>query len=71
MALVAAALFGLAIDSGIYRPLLRRGGGTFSVFIASLGVTLLFEALALATAEPLDLPLSQTLFLRVVPGLRA
>ncbi len=31
----------------------------------------LFEALALATAEPLDLPLSQTLFLRVIPGLRA
>ncbi len=42
-----AALFGLLIDVVIYRGLARRGGGTFSIFIASLGVATLFEALAL------------------------
>ncbi len=46
-ALVVAALFGVAIDRVIYLPVLRRGGGSFSVFIASLGVALLFESLAL------------------------
>lgn len=47
IALGLAAVFGLLIDLGIYRPLLRRGGGTFSVFIASLGLTLVFESVAL------------------------
>ena len=47
IALILASVFGLLIDMGIYRPLLRRGGGTFSVFIASLGLTLVFESVAL------------------------
>lgn len=47
VALLAAAAFGFLIDAGIYRPLVKRGGGTFGVFIASLGVTLMFESLAL------------------------
>jgi branched-chain amino acid transport system permease protein len=42
---VACAGFaGLAIDKLIYAPVLRRGGGMFSVFIASLGVALIVEA---------------------------
>jgi branched-chain amino acid transport system permease protein len=42
---VACAGFaGLAIDKIIYAPVLRRGGGMFSVFIASLGVALIVEA---------------------------
>lgn len=41
---VVAALVGLAIDKLIYLPVMRRGGGLFSVFIASLGVSLIFEA---------------------------
>jgi branched-chain amino acid transport system permease protein len=47
ISITAAGLFGYLIDAGIYRPLLNRGGGTFGVFIASLGVTLMFESLAL------------------------
>jgi branched-chain amino acid transport system permease protein len=39
-----AGLLGLAIDKIIYGPVLKRGGGMFSVFIASLGVALIFEA---------------------------
>lgn len=46
-AVALAALFGLLIDVSIYRVLAARGGGTFSIFIASLGVASLFEALAL------------------------
>lgn len=46
-AIVVAAVFGVLIDRVIYLPVLRRGGGSFSVFIASLGVALLFESLAL------------------------
>ncbi len=44
--LVASAL-GLAIDKAIYLPVLRRGGGLFSVFIASLGIALVFDSLFL------------------------
>ena len=44
--LVASAL-GLAIDKVIYLPVLRRGGGLFSVFIASLGIALVFDSLFL------------------------
>jgi branched-chain amino acid transport system permease protein len=44
---VVAALTGLAIDKAIYIPVMRRGGGLFSVFIASLGVALIFEAVFL------------------------
>jgi branched-chain amino acid transport system permease protein len=46
-AIVIAAGFGLLVDILIYRVLAARGGGTFSIFIASLGVALLFEAMAL------------------------
>ena len=45
--LVGAALLGLTIDKTIYLPITRRGGGMFTVFIASLGVSLIFEALVL------------------------
>ncbi len=44
LAVAVAALLGLAIDKAVYLPVLRRGGGLFSVFIASLGVSLIFEA---------------------------
>src|SRR5579862_1047312 len=39
-----AALAGLTIDKIVYGPVLRRGGGMFSVFIASLGAALIVEA---------------------------
>ena len=39
-----AALAGLAIDKIVYGPVLRRGGGMFGVFIASLGAALIVEA---------------------------
>jgi len=39
-----AGLAGLAIDKVVYAPVLRRGGGMFSVFIASLGAALVVEA---------------------------
>jgi branched-subunit amino acid ABC-type transport system permease component len=42
--ILAAAALGLAIDRIVYQPVLRRGGGLFSVFIASLGVALIFDA---------------------------
>jgi branched-chain amino acid transport system permease protein len=44
LAVAIAALLGLAIDKVIYLPILARGAGMFSVFIASLGVSLVFEA---------------------------
>jgi branched-chain amino acid transport system permease protein len=44
IAVTCAALAGLLIDQIIYRPVLRRGGGMFSVFIASLGAALIIEA---------------------------
>ena len=40
----AAAIAGLAIDKIVYGPVLRRGGGMFGVFIASLGAALIVEA---------------------------
>lgn len=43
-ALVASALFGLVVDRVTYRPIVRRGGGMFTVFIASMGVSLIVEA---------------------------
>ncbi len=48
VAVLGAAVFGWFIDLLLYRPILRRGGGMFSVFIASLGLTLIFEAVVLA-----------------------
>ena len=47
VAIAIAAAFGLLVDIVIYRTLAARGGGTFSIFIASLGVASLFEAMAL------------------------
>src|SRR6266545_3898998 len=47
VSVAVAALFGLAIDKAVYLPVMRRGGGLFSVFIASLGVALVFEAVFL------------------------
>ena len=44
---LAASALGLAIDKAIYLPVLRRGGGLFSVFIASLGIALVFDSLFL------------------------
>ena len=40
----SAALAGLAIDKIVYGPVLRRGGGMFGLFIASLGAALVVEA---------------------------
>ncbi len=63
-ALAIAALVGLLIDKIIYGPVLKRGGGMFSVFIASLGVSLIFESgflvwskgvVSVARAELLDI----------------
>src|SRR5262249_15488275 len=39
-----AGVAGVAIDRIVYAPVLRRGGGMFSVFIASLGAALIVEA---------------------------
>ncbi|MPZ59577.1 MAG: hypothetical protein GEU91_24505 [Rhizobiales bacterium] len=47
LSVIVAALTGLAIDKAVYLPVMRRGGGLFSVFIASLGVALIFEAVFL------------------------
>jgi branched-chain amino acid transport system permease protein len=44
IAIACAAIAGLLIDRVIYHPVLRRGGGMFSVFIASLGTALIIEA---------------------------
>jgi branched-subunit amino acid ABC-type transport system permease component len=42
--IAVAAVFGWLVDRLIYRPLAQRGAGLFSMFIASLGVALMFEA---------------------------
>jgi branched-chain amino acid transport system permease protein len=47
----SAGLAGLAIDRIVYVPVLRRGGGMFSVFIASLGAALIVEAGFLAWSK--------------------
>jgi neutral amino acid transport system permease protein len=44
MGIAVAAVFGWLIDRAIYQPVAKRGGGLFSMFIASLGVALVFEA---------------------------
>jgi branched-subunit amino acid ABC-type transport system permease component len=43
-AIACAGAAGIAIDKIVYAPVLRRGGGMFSVFIASLGAALIVEA---------------------------
>jgi len=45
--IAVGAVFGWLIDRLIYRPVAKRGGGLFSMFIASLGVALVFEAAVL------------------------
>jgi branched-subunit amino acid ABC-type transport system permease component len=46
-----AVVAGLAIDKIVYGPVLRRGGGMFAVFIASLGAALIVEAGFLAWSK--------------------
>lgn len=64
VAVAVAAVTGWLIDTLLYRPILRRGGSLFSVFIASLGLSLIFEAVVLiltkgqlskANADPLQI----------------
>ena len=73
IAVAVAALLGLAIDKVIYLPVLRRGGGLFSVFIASLGVALIFEAgylvatkgvVSVARTDTLDILTAGTIVVR-------
>ncbi len=47
IALIGGAFFGSAVDKAIYIPITRRGGGMFTVFIASMGVSLIIEAIYL------------------------
>jgi branched-chain amino acid transport system permease protein len=70
-----AAVFGLLIDQLVYLPVLRRGGGLFSVFIASLGVSLVFEScyilfsknvLEVARVEPLTILTYGAIAIRVL-----
>src|SRR5919198_2774935 len=35
-AIACAGILGLLVDLAVYQPILKRGGGLFSVFIASL-----------------------------------
>jgi neutral amino acid transport system permease protein len=49
--IAVAAVFGWLVDRMIYGPLARRGGGLFSIFIASLGVALIFEAAMLISTR--------------------
>jgi branched-chain amino acid transport system permease protein len=51
VAVATAGVVGLLVDRVVYRPILRRGGGLFSVFIASLGVTLIFESILLVVTK--------------------
>jgi len=51
LAIVLAAIAGLLVDRVVYQPVLKKGGGLFSVFIASLGVTLVFESLFLVASR--------------------
>ena len=48
---LCAVVAGLAIDKIVYGPVLRRGGGMFAVFIASLGAALIVEAGFLAWSK--------------------
>jgi branched-chain amino acid transport system permease protein len=51
LAVIVAAVAGLLVDRVVYQPVLKKGGGLFSVFIASLGVTLVFESLFLVASR--------------------
>jgi branched-chain amino acid transport system permease protein len=74
-AVAGAGILGLLIDRVVYQPILQRGGGLFSVFIASLGVALIFESiylvltkaiLAVARTETLEVVLVDGLAIRVL-----
>jgi branched-chain amino acid transport system permease protein len=69
-----AGLAGLAIDKIVYAPVLRRGGGMFSVFIASLGATLIVEAgflawtkgvVAVARTDMMDIVIIEDIAVRI------
>jgi branched-chain amino acid transport system permease protein len=51
LAIASAGVLGLIVDRIIYQPILKRGGALFSVFIASLGVALIFESIFLVTTK--------------------
>jgi branched-chain amino acid transport system permease protein len=51
VAVAGAGALGLLIDRLVYQPILKRGGGLFSVFIASLGVALIFESIYLVLTK--------------------
>jgi branched-chain amino acid transport system permease protein len=70
-----AGLAGLAIDKIVYAPVLRRGGGMFSVFIASLGAALIVEAgflawskgvVSVARADMLDVVMVDNVAIRIL-----
>ena len=70
-----AGLAGLAIDRIVYAPVLRRGGGMFSVFIASLGAALIVEAgflawskgvVSVARTEMLDIAIVDNVAVRML-----
>jgi branched-chain amino acid transport system permease protein len=69
-----AGLAGLAIDKIVYVPVLRRGGGMFNVFIASLGAALIVEAgflawtkgvVSVARTDMLDIVIVDNVALRI------
>src|SRR4051812_3505894 len=51
LAVATAGVLGLLVDRIVYQPILKRGGALFSVFIASLGVSLIFESFFLVTTK--------------------
>jgi branched-subunit amino acid ABC-type transport system permease component len=69
-AIAGAGVLGWLIDRVVYQPILRRGGGLFSVFIASLGVALIFESVyLLLTKAILAVARTETLAVLNVGGL--
>jgi branched-chain amino acid transport system permease protein len=70
LAIAAAGVLGLLVDRVVYQPILKRGGGLFSVFIASLGVALIFESIyLLVTKAILAVARTDTLQVLTVGGL--
>jgi branched-chain amino acid transport system permease protein len=70
LAIVGAGALGWLIDRLVYQPILSRGGGLFSVFIASLGVALIFESvLLLLTKAILAVARTETLAVLSLGGL--
>jgi branched-chain amino acid transport system permease protein len=70
VAIIGAGILGWLIDRVVYQPILNRGGGLFSVFIASLGVALIFESVfLLLTKAILAVARTETLPLLSLGGL--